>query len=809
MADFSALKAAIQAAIRQNGNNEITGNIMQGILLSIVNTLGDAAINQLADIVNQLNSRISDGYMYGGIATPTSTPAASSGKVFYIALQAGTYTHYGELTIQQGMTIIVTDNVAWEKSTIYILDDEPTAGSTNLAKSGGITSVYGDYRDSPEYIRVIADIAGRMLEATRVNGTKVLFGGMDIHGDIDFDGGSLFSATSPEWLCVMLDKAGRVLFGVKENGKFYADLDNIPAAVSEALQQIQQEIVSLQQSEASISERISLIEQLMYLADNPEFICMEIDSAGRVLAARSNDGRKKEFAGIDTPDANIGGHLIGNIDDVEERLDIELDEKGRIMSYRDKDGVRHECAGIETPTINGIPVSEFAKSEGASSMVSREYDLPRYGKIDIQKLISYTDGNNSYKPTDISKVGGLYYVTATLVDGQVTPDSVQVTLVESDIDITQWPADKSTKHYCKVLVDLGAYLAGTYYIEVKFQGDSTLSYPKKNFRFTFYKDEVWSKKLEVKIGELIPSKKYNLKAYWLDKVLMREPACYRIVQAIRETRDYNQQYPWNPDYNIFTGATGIAMNFPVRVDVSGSFYGINWFGLAKDINNFMLDDTTMNGVLVQGAGNANENTTFWHQVDTTCWDDILGDVDNTIGAASLPSVEAFFDYINSRNGNTFNRETAAQHMNIDNWIDSVIIFELFCCTDSLAKNFILYAGADKQVFSPMYYDMDYTFTNNNPEGSVLVQGLAQDKSIWRNFISLYWDEICVRYKELRKSIINEDYMMSFLQNLIRYIPYSDYRLELTKWSNHGTGTLADNIGWIRTRIAWLDIYFNN
>ena len=60
MADFSALKAAIQAAIRQNGNNEITGNIMQGILLSMVNTMGDAAINQLVEIVNQLSSRVSE-----------------------------------------------------------------------------------------------------------------------------------------------------------------------------------------------------------------------------------------------------------------------------------------------------------------------------------------------------------------------------------------------------------------------------------------------------------------------------------------------------------------------------------------------------------------------------------------------------------------------------------------------------------------------------------------------------------------------------------------------------------------------------
>ena len=47
MADFTALKTAIQNAIKQNGNEEITGNILQDVLLAIVSTLGDGSINDL------------------------------------------------------------------------------------------------------------------------------------------------------------------------------------------------------------------------------------------------------------------------------------------------------------------------------------------------------------------------------------------------------------------------------------------------------------------------------------------------------------------------------------------------------------------------------------------------------------------------------------------------------------------------------------------------------------------------------------------------------------------------------------------
>ena len=49
MADFSALKTAIQANIRTNGNEEITGAILQDILLSMVTTMGDGAINAIAE----------------------------------------------------------------------------------------------------------------------------------------------------------------------------------------------------------------------------------------------------------------------------------------------------------------------------------------------------------------------------------------------------------------------------------------------------------------------------------------------------------------------------------------------------------------------------------------------------------------------------------------------------------------------------------------------------------------------------------------------------------------------------------------
>ena len=179
MADFTALKTAIQNAIKQNGNEEITGNILQDVLLAIVSTLGDGSINDLItalgseattrqqadgtlqqnidaeattrgnadtalggridgviESINAINTAIGNGYVYAGIATPSSTP--TTGKVFYLALTAGTYTNFGNIAVTQGINILKNNGSTWSLDSFLGIDDAPTPSSNNLVKSGGV-----------------------------------------------------------------------------------------------------------------------------------------------------------------------------------------------------------------------------------------------------------------------------------------------------------------------------------------------------------------------------------------------------------------------------------------------------------------------------------------------------------------------------------------------------------------------------------------------------------------------------------------------------------------------------------------------
>ena len=51
------------------------------------------------------------------------------------------------------------------------IDDEPTVASSNLVKSGGITTMYGAYHESDEWLRLITDGAGHILFGIKADGS--------------------------------------------------------------------------------------------------------------------------------------------------------------------------------------------------------------------------------------------------------------------------------------------------------------------------------------------------------------------------------------------------------------------------------------------------------------------------------------------------------------------------------------------------------------------------------------------------------------------------------------------------------------
>ncbi len=126
MANYATLKAAIAAAIKQNGNNEITGNLLQQQLLAMVDSLGVA------------------GFQFAGVATPSTNPGTPDQNVFYIAIKPGQYPNFNSATVGYGQIGVFSYNGAWSIN-VESLTLKQDADISNIKTAKYYATISGSY----------------------------------------------------------------------------------------------------------------------------------------------------------------------------------------------------------------------------------------------------------------------------------------------------------------------------------------------------------------------------------------------------------------------------------------------------------------------------------------------------------------------------------------------------------------------------------------------------------------------------------------------------------------------------------------
>lgn len=94
MGNYEELKQAVVDVIKSNGNQEITGDILQSALLTIISTIGDNAT-------------------FAGVADLQTNPGTPDQNIFWILAKKGTYNNFGGVNIKDKVVFAYNKNNVW------------------------------------------------------------------------------------------------------------------------------------------------------------------------------------------------------------------------------------------------------------------------------------------------------------------------------------------------------------------------------------------------------------------------------------------------------------------------------------------------------------------------------------------------------------------------------------------------------------------------------------------------------------------------------------------------------------------------
>jgi hypothetical protein len=355
---------------------------------------------------------------------------------------------------------------------------------------------------------------------------------------------------------------------------------------------------------------------------------------------------------------------------------------------------------------------------------------------------------------------------------------------------------------------------------VKWQGSSSLGFPKKNFRIDLISEDENS--VKVRFGKWVATDSYDIKVNWTDVTQAKNVACARIVYAIdTETYSPETRFPWWPKVfgigsensdllsRFDSGARCVIDGFPVEIYINGLFYGIGTWNLKKDRANMQMSKNNQNQVWAEMV-----STGFEYPVTWAGWE--IRNPSGTDEGAEMPTGSAktaFLNFLQWLNATQNFKAEAGQHLYIDKIIDYFILSNIWYAVDSINRNMQLCTW-DAQHWTLCWYDMDAVLGTQGAGVGYFnaPSGFISENKLMQKIHTLYWNETKDRYAELRKKYITVEYHEAHLREIIDIFGFDAYEKDFERWpelaqSAQGSLSIYFLIDWLKKRIDYCDILF--
>ena len=366
--------------------------------------------------------------------------------------------------------------------------------------------------------------------------------------------------------------------------------------------------------------------------------------------------------------------------------------------------------------------------------------------------------------------------------------------------------------------------------ELHWQGTSSLQYPVKNYRIRLY-DEFGEKYMYSPFPNGIKENLFCLKADMMDS------AHYRNTGNATYINDNLYSGTLNPAQQIDANVRNTIDGFPINLYINGEYIGVfnfnndksdkKVFGLTKSFPQCISYEVSANSNTTAGAFNKWTSATgltekqYYYNDFELRYSSRSQDADEDNW--DITPLKTLVDWVSDADETEF-KTNLDQHFNRRYLIDYYIFTMTAGLIDNFGKNMMLTTW-DSQIFYPQFYDCDSCLSLNNsgyrrydPYIEVTPDVFnTSDSKLWTKLTQYLWDEIVVRYRELRNSVLTYDRLMEYYYgHQISKIPERLYNTDMnTKYLNHTEylfmlhGNDLEHLkSWLSKRISFLDNFFD-
>lgn len=589
-----------------------------------------------------------------------------------------------------------------------------------------------------------------------------------------------------EYFSVWLDAENHVLLGISRDGQIIGEIHAVNA-LKEVVIQLQSAVASLQPLQEKVADIDSSLKEFLdvfSLNENPEYLSVETDVDGKILASTNADGSHY----IHNVKSETIPEEFWHIEDHEGRMEITIDSDERVMSYRDSNGKKHE----HDMEITNLEVSNL-NLQGNS--VNNIQDALKSNGFNVKTPIDWSESPKVELPMPVS--------CAIL---NLTTDK-QAESKGSNIHCFMEFWDCNGNYFKKPIL-------------LNAQGSSSMGYSIKNQAIDINDGS------KIKFGNWCYMDSFHIKKYYIDVFRGQCVAQYWLTEQTYMTRPFGQRRPYDYlnhisvvnngngafDKDFWSGALCHPDGFPCHLFFNGKDAGVYAFNLKKDRANYNCKKDNAKNIILDGVlgsvfWTANGDLNKKGDSLTTVWQDfevrnpkIKKDINGNDYNGDAPT-EPSSDYSETKGyieeltkiipsikaaGTDEEKKTIFESaFNLPFLIDYDILSQVDYNYDGYRKNWI-WCCWDGKLWTPTRYDLDSVFGQHWNGASYIESSintiLGDSDNLPTYYLhNLYKSEESARYAELRnKGILTIENIVGNLEKWVNMCGYDNLKNDIEK-----------------------------